>query len=146
MNRNDKVAAELPAGEYYIGDLCYVMNQEWDEFCALTIKDNYVLNGKFTLADGRVFFFSQTAYGDGTYQDNKGNSYPVDAGLIGIIAVKDISENDLKNLDLGSVHNFDRPFDVSAEAGIFYFGDVRIDTAYESDYIYGEDDEYEYED
>lgn len=149
MNRNDRVVAELPAGEYYVGDLCYVMHQEWDEFCALTIKGEECLNGEFDLADGRKFFFGQTAYGDGEYQDDKGNSYCVDAGLIGIIAVKDISENDLKNLDSGHVHTFDQPFFVSAEAGIFYFGNVRIDTAYEEedwDEYYADNEEFEYED
>ena len=34
----------MPAGKYYIGDLCYVMSdKEWEEFCSLTIKDNKCL-------------------------------------------------------------------------------------------------------
>jgi hypothetical protein len=29
----------MPAGRYYIGDLCYVMHDEWDEACALFFPD-----------------------------------------------------------------------------------------------------------
>ena len=148
MSRSTLVSAEFPAGEYYIGDLCYVMHKEWDEFCDLTISpEGGCLNGEFTLADGRRFFFGQTSYGDGVYHDNRGNEYPVDAGLIGIIAVKDISAEDQKNLNLGAVHNFPSNIYVEAENGVFYFGYVCIDTAHEEDeeedeYEYGEEDEY----
>ena len=136
-----RVSAKFPAGEYYIGDLCYVMHDEWNEFCDLTIKGNDLLNGAFNLADGRRVFFGYTAYGDGSYPDNLGNSYDVDAGLIGIIATKDISQRDQDNLSDGHVHRFDAPFYVSAEDGIFYFGNVRIDTAYEEE---DEDEDEEY--
>jgi len=45
----------MKAGTYYIGDLCYVMHPEWDEFCALTISGHNVLDGEFNLKDGRRF-------------------------------------------------------------------------------------------
>jgi hypothetical protein len=35
-------------------------------------------------AEGRLFTASGTAYGDGEFEDRQGNSYPVDAGLIGV--------------------------------------------------------------
>ena len=28
----------FPAGKYYVGDLCYVMHDEWDEVCGLFFK------------------------------------------------------------------------------------------------------------
>jgi hypothetical protein len=40
----------MQPGKYYIGDLCYVMHGEWDEFCALTIVGDKVLDGEFNLA------------------------------------------------------------------------------------------------
>ena len=55
----------MPAGKYYIGDLCYVMHPEWDEFCRITISGNECLQGEFNLADGRRFATFTTAYGDG---------------------------------------------------------------------------------
>jgi len=137
--RYEKVSAEFPAGEYYIGDLSYVMHDEWKEVCDLTIKGNNLINGAFNLSDGRRFFLAMTAYGDGEYQDNLGNTYGVDAGLLGIIATKDISQEDQKNVTDGVVHDFYAPFSVIAESGIFDFGNVCIDTAWEPE---DEDDEY----
>ena len=44
----------MPAGKYYIGDLCYVMtDDEWREICAIIIKGNQCLDGEFELPDGR---------------------------------------------------------------------------------------------
>ena len=48
VKRNNGVNMTMPAGRYYIGDLCYVMSdEEWDEFCSLTIKDNKCFDGEF---------------------------------------------------------------------------------------------------
>ena len=35
MSRSTEYTATFPAGEYYIGDLCYVMHAEWGEVCDL---------------------------------------------------------------------------------------------------------------
>ena len=44
------------AGQYYVGDLCYVMtDDEWDQLCSITIKDHKCLEGEFNLPDGRRF-------------------------------------------------------------------------------------------
>lgn len=40
----------MPAGRYYIGDLCYVMHDEWDEFC-----DHLDYPGERKLKDGRKY-------------------------------------------------------------------------------------------
>jgi hypothetical protein len=143
MSRNTEYTAQFPAGEYYIGDLCYVMHAEWGEVCDLMFTDaDDMVEGDLSLTDGRRFFLASTAYGDGTYNDNKGNHYDVDSGSIGIIAVKDITPTDLENIESGAVHTFDNAFNVIALAGLFDFGDVVIDTAYED----SEDDEYDDED
>ena len=74
----------MPAGKYYIGDLCYVMtNEEWDEFCKLTISGHECVDGEFTFADGRRFATYGTKWGDGEYRSNIGTKHSVDAGLIG---------------------------------------------------------------
>ena len=132
----------MPAGRYAIIDLCYVMHPEWDEFCALTIRDHQCLDGEFTLADGRRFATLSTAYGDGTYRSNIGTDHSVDSGSIGCILVSDIRDNTYEDIeDLGAIVEFDQPFEVSEDAGLLKFGHVMIETAGG----YDEDEEEDYE-
>lgn len=139
--------ATFPAGEYWIGDLCYVMHPEWNEMCDLFFAgrtDHGCNEGKFTLADGRTVFAGTTAYGDGVYRDNRGNDYGVDAGLLGMIAVKDIVESEQQYLNGGNVFQFDAAFQVSVERGLFNFGDIEIDTReYEDETDYYDDRDYD---
>ena len=118
----------LKAGTYYIGDLCYVMHDRWDEFCELTCSDNNVLDGEFNLKDGTRFATFTTKWGDGTYVDEQGNEYPVDAGLIGCINVKDITPTELGNLSSGRVIEFVQDFSTFSAGGVLRFGSVVIDT------------------
>ncbi len=125
----------MPAGKYYIGDLCYVMHPEWDEFCDLTIKGNQCLDGEFTLKDGRRFASFGTAYGDGTYRSNIGTEHSVDAGLIGCIRVEDIRDDQYSNIEeLGAIVEFDKQFEVSEDQGLIVFGHVQIETAGSDDW------------
>jgi hypothetical protein len=136
-----KTTNEFPPGSFYIGDLCYVMHKEWNEVCDMIEIGG--LDGVFNLADGRKFGMWGTTYGDGTYNDNLGREYPVDAGLIGIIAVEDIDESEKENLELGNITHFKSPFVVKCSGGKFNFGDlILIDTnysEYDKDYDYDED-------
>jgi hypothetical protein len=131
----------MPAGRYYVGDLCYVMHPEWDEFCELTIKGEQCLDGEFTLKDGRRFATVGTAYGDGTYYSNIGTEHPVDAGLIGCIRVEDIRDDQYNNIEeLGAIVEFKEPFEVQKIGqGLLRFGHVEIETA---DLQYEEEEEY----
>jgi hypothetical protein len=132
----------MEPGTYYIGDLCYVLNDSWDEFCAITIDGEQCLNGGFRFADGREFVSFMTIYGDGTYRDKEGFKYPVDAGLIGCIRVEDM---DCTIDDVGTGGNirvFTKPFVCERVDGMLYFGKVAIDL----DPSYYDDDEEEYDD
>lgn len=132
----------MPAGRYYIGDLCYVMHPEWDEFCALTIKGHQCLEGEFALKDGRRFATFSTAYGDGTYRSNIGTEHCVDSGSIGCIRVEDICDttyDQARIQELGAIVEFDQPFEVSSDQGLLMFGHVQIETAG------GYDEEEEYD-
>lgn len=102
----------MPAGKYYVGDLCYVMDPEWDEVCSLIIEDRKIIEGEFNLGDGRRFVSYSTKYGDGCYEDQLGHEYGVDAGLIGCIRVEDISEDmsEKEMKRLGNVVEFKQPF------------------------------------
>jgi len=129
----------MKAGTYYIGDLCYVMHDRWDEFCALTCVENRVLDGEFNLADCTRFATFTTKWGDGTYRDEQGRTYGVDAGLIGCIDVKDIAPSELENLTDGHVVEFVQDFRPFSAAGVISIGNVVIDTDFEE--IEEEEDE-----
>jgi hypothetical protein len=144
INESESVYGTMPPGKYWIGDLCYVMHDKWEDFCAQTISGYEVLNGQFTV-DGATIVTMSTKYGDGNYQDNKGNNYPVDAGLIGAIKVDDITDPDAR-LDLGNVIQFDSQWSFSEDDGTLIFGNVKIYTGDqdEDDYYeeeYGEEDD-----
>jgi len=117
----------MPPGTYYVGDLCYVMHNEWDEFCELTTEGMQCLEGEFQLADGRRFATFSTAYGDGEYYDQYGNAYPVDAGLIGCIRVEDLTEE--IRFGTGKVCQFNYEFEVYSQDGVITIGNIVIDTA-----------------
>ena len=122
--------------KYWVGDLCYVMHPEWDEFCALTISGHTVRDGTFVLQDGRKFAFKGTAYGDGVYHDQFGKEYPVDAGLIGVIAMEDIRDPEAlvgTNLSLGNIYDFDVFPDVHIDNGVIHIGHLRIPTSFVED-------------
>lgn len=135
----------MPAGKYYVGDLCYVMHEEWDEVCSLFFAgrtDHGCNQGEFNLKDGRRFVSYNTAWGDGTYCDQFGNRYGVDAGLIGCIRVEDIDmecgENFLRG---GNIIDFPKDFNAYYHEGKIYIGHLIVDT----DPEFVEEEDYEYE-
>lgn len=132
---------QFEPGKYYVGDLCYVLDDRWDEFCSLTIKDNDCLDGTFKLEDGTIFWTHGTAYGDGTYRDREGRKYAVDAGLIGVVPLKEI-DDEPSYLEGGQVIEFKRKFEPYYQNGVFYIGDVIIDTS-GNEPMYDEDEEYD---
>lgn len=138
----------MPAGKYYVGDLCYVMHEEWDEACELFFRgrnDHGCNEGEFMLKDGRRFVSINTKYGDGGYRDQEGRDYSVDAGLIGCIRVEDIDMDCGDNFTRGGqIIDFPNDFSCSYEDknGTIVIGHIRIETDPEYDY----EDEEEYED
>jgi hypothetical protein len=135
---------ETTTVEYYVGDLCYVMHDCWEEVCDLTLSEDAEGEHEFELADGRKFILFSTAYGDGQYNDLEGNPYCVDSGTIGAIRVADIQDPDFASAikhGLGHIHEFPAEIDGSDccyEDGVITIYKVSIDTA-GCDY---EEDEY----
>lgn len=135
------IKCEMPAGDYYIGDLCYVMHDEWDEVLELFFddrNDNDCNEGVFTLKDGRKFVSFNTRYGDGTYRDQYGNFYHVDAGLIGCILVEDIKEEIPPSGT--NIVQFKYGFSCHSDGSTLRFGHLAIDT----DPSYEEEEEETY--
>jgi hypothetical protein len=123
---------KMPAGRFYIGDLCYVLHDAWNECCDLFYPPQYDgrgVDGAFTLKDGRRFASFGTAWGDGTYVSSIGTRHSVDSGSIGCILVSDIRDTTYSNIErLGAIVEFAEPFEVSEDAGLLKFGHVLIDT------------------
>ena len=84
----------IPKGEYFIGDPCYCFGDDWDTILDKTdfFKEEYYYRNKLLAAFG-------TKYGDGTYLDQFGNEFPVDAGMIGIVPVCMITKEGGKKND-----------------------------------------------
>jgi len=135
----------MPAGEYYVGDLCYVIGDKWNDFCDKTIDGHACLDGEMKLSDGSIFATYGTAYGDGVYRDQKHRKYTVDAGLIGCIRLKDcdasVTTETIAERGLGHVITFPFPFKTSSKDGVIEIGDIRINTGEEDDLDY--DSEYD---
>jgi hypothetical protein len=110
IDKLNGVDMTMPAGKYYVGDLCYVMHESWDEVCGLFFKgrtDHGCNEGEFTLKDGRRFVSYNTKWGDGAYYDQNSNEYGVDAGLIGCLRLDDIDfTNDENGIHGGNVIEF----------------------------------------
>lgn len=119
----------LPAGDYYVGDLCYVV-ENWNEYCSFFFPGdgNTMHNGIFTNNSGVKFANYGTAFGDGVYRDEEGNEYAVDSGSIGCIPVEAIREPH----GLGKIINFPTEFDCEfiTPGGVIRIGDVFIHTDY----------------
>ena len=132
----------MPAGRYYIGDLCYVMHPEWNECVDLFFPaSGYTgrgVEGEFALKDGRRFASFGTAYGDGTYNSNIGTEHMVDSGSIGCIQVDDIRDTTYNDIErLGAIVEFAQPFEVKKiSQGLLRFGhvDIETDADYDKEY------------
>jgi len=117
---------EVKPVKYYVGDLCYVMHNEWNEVCGVADLDND--EWEYELEDGRKFIFFSTAFGDGEYEDLDGNLYSVDSGSIGAIKVDDITDlNGLQNAienGLGHIHEF--PVEIEGYDCYYQDGEINI--------------------
>ena len=115
----------VPAGKYWLGDPCYAVPSELWMDLLNSCKVFELPIGKVT-KDGQeyeVLAFG-TAYGDGCYSDQHGNSFPVDAGLIGLTPVE-LAEGE----PFGStLVYFPTETICSSYGGVLTFGDYEIDT------------------
>ena len=131
----------MKAGTYYVGDLCYVLHDVWNEVCDIIFASNDMCEGEHTLKDGRKFVIFSTRWGDGTYRDDYQNLYDVDAGIIGCILLSDIRQisedwwtNDPNN---GNIIEFNTDFHASSDGSVLTFGHIMIDT--DPNYVDDED-------
>jgi hypothetical protein len=136
--------SRLPAGTYYVGDLCYVVrDDEWSDFCEDMFPDDDSMRcGIFETAEGVNYANFGTKYGDGCYGDRQLREYSVDSGTIGCIPVCALKEFDAEKIErLGNIVEFPTAFEVGYDepTGTITFGHVDIVTGD----MYGEDEEDE---
>lgn len=131
----------LPAGKYTIGDPAYFFSDKDQDDWLRFIESNDFVDDEgmgFLLDVNTIVVVFHTTHGDGKFEDDMGNSYPVDSGLIGIIPFRE-------GTDVPSGHTmieFDRNFECFNNNGFLHFGDIFIDTqGDDEDDIYFNEDE-----
>lgn len=129
----------FPPGEYWVGDLCYVLDPHWGEICDIDFDDYCIME----TSDEQLLGTAYTEYGDGSYTDQHGNSYGVDSGTIGVVSVKHMDTPLSEAVKDGHVHTFNHPFSITRKKGCIIIGDIVIDTAsYDIDNDEDDFDEY----
>ena len=112
----------FPAGKYYIGDLCYVLP---DSIYENVFGGYEYANGLYrnnNAGSTQIFMIGGTSDGDGKYDGSDGNSFCVDAGIIGICPVSMIAkEKESSAKRCGHIYNFDTQVRATFSRGVFVF-------------------------
>lgn len=111
----------LPAGKYYIGDPCYVLSEK-----NLHVAIDNMGTGGISEIDGHQMWAHFTQYGDGTFTDQNGVEYAVDGAALAAVPI-DLIENP-EGEEHGTVMEFANSFSVNYDDGVFWFGDICINT------------------
>ncbi len=126
---------KLKKGLYYVGDPCYIFDKSWD----LVLEETNYFENTENLLFGEKFAGGGTAHGDGSYFDNLGNEYYVDAGLIACLPVslleidKVYTIEDIQKGEGFHIIKFKEDFEVYCDSGYFEFGHIFIETDYHDD-------------
>lgn len=115
-----RIVEHVKKGKYYIGDPCYCFSSEkWDKILdASDCLDQPYKEGR------KILVAFQTAFGDGTYEDQNSFEYDVDSGLIGLIPVSmaDKADHGLREITL------ENDTECFSQEGVLHFGNISIDT------------------
>lgn len=134
--KEGKTKATLPAGKYYIGDLCYALREDiYDKVYGGQGYDA----GLYTSSLGSFMMYGTG--GDGVFKGSDGYEYPVDAAHIGIASLACC--NSEEEVYGGKVFTFSQPVECKFDdaAFTFYAGDFHLRISNWGDY----EDEYEEE-
>ncbi len=139
------VRVTVQAGEYYLGDPCYtVPHRLWH---ALLDSSNFFDScTPIGTVEGHQVLAFGTKYGDGTYRDQQGVKYPVDAGIIGLVPVALVEKteaNGVEKSNCSRIIKFDRAVTCYSDDGVLHFGDYVIDTRGKAAVFDDEVDDYE---
>lgn len=131
----------LPAGSYFISDPCYIIRDEqYDRLLKETDYFGYQLPDRGNIFIDSVtklpFAVFSTAYGDGSYFDESGFEYGVDAGCISCVPVAMVDGHPDSYAYINLV-TFDSPFEVGYNNGVIKFGHIIIETSPSYEYENG---------
>ena len=125
---------KLPAGKYYIGDPCYVIDEDrWSDFVDASFGSDQK-GIAVTEFDGHPMYAHGTAYGDGCYLGSDGVRYGVDAGMLSVVPLAlclRYEEDEMKSemVRLGSIVDFKEDFTADRNYDCtFHFGHIDIPT------------------
>lgn len=132
----------LPAGKYYIGDLCYALHDTlYEEVFGPSYHDGYF---QMNTNPNHVFMMGSTG-GDGEFRGSDGKKYAVDAGIIGIASESTLDPKK-KPFNGGRLYTFSSPVKVNLKGSHFSFegtnyNDPQLTITIEEDYESYEDSE-----
>ncbi len=111
----------VPKGKYWLGDPCYCFkpHEKWTE----VLKKSDFFEREYKEGK-RISIAFRTTFGDGEYLDEEGNSYPVDAGLIGLTNIKLA----IKKPFGSRLVEFTEPTICYKDGGLLVFGNTKIQT------------------
>ena len=132
MGKNSVVTLVLPPGRYFVGDPCYVIPDNlWSDFCDITFESQTYTIEEFR---GHLMLAGSTAYGDGRYADNNGQTYGVDSGMLGIVPeALWLNAPEREIAGYGQIVEFGTMFPASCNNGVFSFGPIFIDTQHDDE-------------
>ncbi len=126
----------MPAGTYYVGDLCYVLQEEGSDIWGQLCKASNFEDGEVQLESGVRAAVYGTKYGDGSFFDKEGHEFAVDSGTLGCVLLEQTESEAVKKClaaNICRVVEFEEAFETSEEGGIVKLGRVWIDTGSEPD-------------
>lgn len=108
----------FPPGKYYVGDLCYALHDEVYD----GVFGGQCYEGGLYQKGSSIFLVDGTSCGDGTYFDDHGRQYLVDAGIIGICSW-DLTNEKYPSIKGGQIMTFEYPMHCNFKEGTFNFDD-----------------------
>ena len=139
--RTGKISKTLPAGVYYIGDPCYVIDDdEWNDFLDIfwDVEDK-IYEPDFIYKD-RLLFCHGTRHGDGFFpvcnMPFSGSTWlDVDAGMLACLPIALVASDQISDLhytpDNGKgklIMAFDKEFECGYDDGVFTFETMTVNT------------------
>ncbi len=132
--QQEKKKATLPPGKYYIGDLCYALD---DTLYDKVFGPKYDV-GLFVSKNNPAHVFMMGHTDDGLFRGSDNKEYAVDAGIIGIASEATLDPKKAP-YDGGSLYTFKSPVTVKLREDKFIFYGEDYNDPRLTIYIYEED-------
>lgn len=108
----EKSKAILPVGTYYIGDLCYALD---DDLYENVFGPSYDAGLFISNLNPTHVFMMESTGGDGFFNGSDGKEYPVDSGTIGIASQAVLTKKKTRFTEYGSLYTFKSPVHVNLQ-------------------------------